>query len=75
MGPISWSVSNEQQEVVPSVAETKNGTKPFCLSSSIARLSESPLSEKFSSVSKILNLTKAIIAAFSTHECAWLSNC
>jgi hypothetical protein len=34
--PISAKLSNETQEVVPNVAETKNGINPRALSSSIA---------------------------------------
>src|SRR5690606_2330837 len=59
-----------QQDVVPSVADTKNGISPLALSSSIACLSGAPRNEKLSSVSRILSFTNAIIAAFSTHECA-----
>jgi hypothetical protein len=34
--PISAKLSNETQEVVPNVAETKNGINPSARSSSIA---------------------------------------
>jgi hypothetical protein len=70
MGPISFKASKEQQDVVPRVADTKNGTKPDARSSSIALANGTPRNVKFSSVSSIRSLTNPIIAAFSTHEWA-----
>ncbi len=99
IGPISFMLSTEQHDVVPTVVDTKNGTSPFLVSSSIAyntsqkyywgvdtRINNersiynefhtlytvSPLRQKFSSVSRILNLVKAIMEPFSKHEWASL---
>ena len=68
--PISIRLSKEQQPVVPSVADTKNGYNPFAISASIASLIVLPRKLQVSSGSRILILTKPIIAAFSTQECA-----
>ena len=68
--PISIRLSKEQQPVVPSVADTKNGYNPFAISASIASLIVLPRKLQVSSGSRIRILTKPIIAAFSTQEWA-----
>lgn len=91
-------LSTEQQDVVPIVVDTKNGTSPFLMSSSIAWyciytyiieflhvlqkivkinlfqtfFTVSPRRQKFSSVSRIRNLVKAIMEPFSKQE--WAEN-
>ena len=50
---------------------TKKGIKPLSLSLLMASLSLSPLSDKLSSLSMYLSLTRPISPAFSTLEWAW----
>ena len=72
MGP---SGSSAVEEVVPTVAATKNGVRPAARSSAIAAASASGRSANASSTSIIRSWSgrnPAIRIAFSIELCAWL---
>lgn len=55
IGPTSSRRSNEQQDVVPKVVETKNGIKPFLVSSWMILLRVSPVWKKGEKTVNYLN--------------------
>src|SRR5450631_3178688 len=75
IGPIFGKGSIALEEVVPTVAQTKNGVSPALRSFSIALARASASIAKFASVGISLRLSRpmpAIPMAFSVAECAWL---